>query len=182
MCILWIMVAVGIQSLNYGGLRVSGIACLTYSTFSFGWVILTDELPFVSNGIFLIICYAIIILCAMTAPLINNIYKGRKKKLSLEEQSAISLDGELSVKVDISANILLDNLRDRCKALGEYYALSPRETDVLFYIAQGRSQRVIHDRLILSMGTVKTHLEHIFSKMNVHSKQEIIDLVFNESH
>lgn len=56
------------------------------------------------------------------------------------------------------------------------YGLSARETQVLAYLAKGRTQPYIRDELQLSKSTVSTHVKHIYQKLGVHSKQELIDL------
>lgn len=45
--------------------------------------------------------------------------------------------------------------------------LSPREREVLQLIANGRSARQIGDELHLGVGTVKTHLLHLYEKLGV---------------
>jgi len=45
--------------------------------------------------------------------------------------------------------------------------LTPREVEILSHIATGKSNRLIAKELHLSISTVKTHLEHIFSKLKV---------------
>ena len=45
--------------------------------------------------------------------------------------------------------------------------LTPREVEILSHIAEGKSNRQIAKELHLSISTVKTHLEHIFSKLKV---------------
>jgi LuxR family maltose regulon positive regulatory protein len=45
--------------------------------------------------------------------------------------------------------------------------LTTREIDVLKLIAQGLSNPEIAEKLILSVGTVKTHVKHIYGKLNV---------------
>lgn len=54
--------------------------------------------------------------------------------------------------------------------------LSARETEVLGYLARGRSQPYIRDALVLSKNTVASHVKHIYQKLNVHSRQELLDL------
>ena len=56
-------------------------------------------------------------------------------------------------------------------------AASPRETEVLALLAQGRSIPYIRDELIISRETAATHAKHIYAKLGVHSRQELIDLV-----
>ncbi len=52
--------------------------------------------------------------------------------------------------------------------------LSKRELEVLRLIAEGMSNREIADKLFLSMGTVKVHINHIFGKLNVGSRTQAI--------
>ncbi|MAT19367.1 MAG: DNA-binding response regulator [Leifsonia sp.] len=46
-------------------------------------------------------------------------------------------------------------------------ALSPRELDVLRLVADGLSNRAIGERLFVGESTVKTHLLHVFAKLDV---------------
>lgn len=55
--------------------------------------------------------------------------------------------------------------------------LTPRETQVLALLAEGRSATYIAQELSLSADTVKGHVRHVYQKLDVHSKQELIDLV-----
>ncbi len=48
--------------------------------------------------------------------------------------------------------------------------LSTRETEVLQLIAAGHANNAIAVQLVVTPGTVKKHLEHIYSKLNVHSR------------
>jgi len=48
--------------------------------------------------------------------------------------------------------------------------LTAREVEVLRLVAQGLSNRLIAERLSLTEGTVKSHLYHIFRKLNVSSR------------
>lgn len=64
-----------------------------------------------------------------------------------------------------------------CAQLAAQGALSGRETEILQYLARGRSQPYIRDELVLSKNTVATHVKHIYQKLEVHSRQELLDLV-----
>ena len=61
----------------------------------------------------------------------------------------------------------------------EAFELSERETEVALLIAQGRSKAYIAEALYLSENTVRTHAKNIYAKLDVHSKQELIDLLQN---
>ena len=66
--------------------------------------------------------------------------------------------------------------KNQCARLAERFGLSTREQQILEYLAKGRSQPYIRDELILSKNTVATHVKHIYQKLNVHSRQELLDL------
>lgn len=65
----------------------------------------------------------------------------------------------------------------RIRVLAETYHLSTREAEVLTLLAHGRSAPYIRDELTISLNTVSSHIKHIYGKMGVHSRQELIDLV-----
>ena len=44
-------------------------------------------------------------------------------------------------------------------------------------LARGRTSPVIQEKLVLSHNTVKTHVRHIYAKLDVHSQQELISMV-----
>lgn len=58
-----------------------------------------------------------------------------------------------------------------------HYHLTRRESEVLPYLARGRSAKVIAEALFVSENTVRSHIARIFDKTDLHSKQELIDLV-----
>lgn len=64
-----------------------------------------------------------------------------------------------------------------CAALAQDRGLSGRETEILGYLARGRSQPYIREELVLSKNTVATHVKHIYQKLDVHSRQELLDLI-----
>ena len=64
-----------------------------------------------------------------------------------------------------------------CTALAAGANLSPREADVLHLLARGRTTARIQDELGISANTVNTHVRHVFQKLGVHSRQELLDVV-----
>ncbi len=50
--------------------------------------------------------------------------------------------------------------------------LTPRELEVLRLLAQGKTSAVLADELGIQRNTVRTHVQSIFAKLNVHSRLE----------
>lgn len=65
-------------------------------------------------------------------------------------------------------------------ALAERYGLTAREAEVLELVAQGRNMTYVQKALCISPGTSSTHINHIHQKLDVHSREELIDLVQEE--
>ncbi|TSH90779.1 response regulator transcription factor [Verticiella sediminum] len=59
---------------------------------------------------------------------------------------------------------------DPAGALGCEFRLTPREVDVLLWVARGKTNRDISDILGMSPRTVNKHLEHIFVKLGVETR------------
>lgn len=68
-------------------------------------------------------------------------------------------------------------LLERCRIIGSYYGLSKREVDVFHLLSLGRTAARIQEELLISAGTVNTHTYHIYTKLDVHSQQQLIDLM-----
>lgn len=64
-----------------------------------------------------------------------------------------------------------------CKSIEGTYALTPRESEIFALLARGRNMNHIAESLVISKDTVKTHCRSIYRKLQVHSQQEVIDLV-----
>ena len=73
-----------------------------------------------------------------------------------------------------------DGIDERCRSVGERCGLSPREIEIMQYLCKGRSRPYIAETLYLSENTVRTHSRRIYGKLDVHNKQELLDLVRGE--
>lgn len=69
------------------------------------------------------------------------------------------------------------NLESACEELAESCCLSVRERDVFLLLAHGRNLPYISEALFISKNTVRTHLKNIYQKMDVHNRQELLDLI-----
>lgn len=64
----------------------------------------------------------------------------------------------------------------RLRQLATDYGLTPAETTVFELMAHGRSARYLSDELGISFNTARTHIRHVYEKLGIHSKQDLIDL------
>jgi DNA-binding NarL/FixJ family response regulator len=58
--------------------------------------------------------------------------------------------------------------------------LSARELEILALLAEGLSNKEIAARLLIAFTTVRTHLTHIYKKLNIHRRTEAIGIYFQE--
>lgn len=65
----------------------------------------------------------------------------------------------------------------RCDEIAKAAGLSPRECDVLYYLGRGYNHTYIAKKLYISENTVRTHVRHIYGKLGISSREELIDLV-----
>ena len=61
---------------------------------------------------------------------------------------------------------------------GNGAGLSPREREILGLLADGRTQGQIAADLVISSKTVATHIQHILSKLGVHTRAQAVALAF----
>ncbi|MCI8467952.1 MAG: helix-turn-helix transcriptional regulator [Eggerthellaceae bacterium] len=78
------------------------------------------------------------------------------------------------VSVSLGAEELFER---RCDAVARLYQLSPRESDILRYLAKGRNASWIQEELTISPHTVKSHIYNIYRKLDIHSQQKVMDFV-----
>lgn len=63
------------------------------------------------------------------------------------------------------------------RTFAESQGLTPRQTEVLGCLATGRSSAYIAKQLNISENTAKAHVSKIYEKLNVHSRDELLDLL-----
>lgn len=68
----------------------------------------------------------------------------------------------------------------KARNIAERYSLTPREIEVFMLLSKGRSNKLIEERLVISEHTVDSHVTHIYRKCDVHSRQEIMDMIEQE--
>lgn len=106
--------------------------------------------------------YWIVTIAAVYALSMLLLYLTRRRP-SLEEQRVIVVTEE-------------DRYEARAKQLADEFRITARESEVMLQLARGRSASFIAEDLVCSPATVRTHMKSIYTKLGVHSKQELIDL------
>lgn len=64
-----------------------------------------------------------------------------------------------------------------CAQIAQTYGLSAREQDVLVQLAYGKSRFEVSQALVLSEETIKTHIRHLYQKLDIHSRKELDQLL-----
>lgn len=70
-----------------------------------------------------------------------------------------------------------ETMGEVCRRFADRYHLTPREEEVLGLMMRGRSRTFIRETLFISKGTVDTHINHIYKKTGVNSKEALERLV-----
>ena len=70
-----------------------------------------------------------------------------------------------------------DRIALRCQLVGQDFGLSSREVEVMELIARGLTGPAIAERLFISENTMRTHNKRIYTKLDVHKKTELIELI-----
>ena len=86
-------------------------------------------------------------------------------------------EGDLLAKIETAVTSFRDQLREfeELESLQSIYAnLTPRETDVMRLIVQGRLNKQIGDELGISPRTVEIHRAHVMEKMAAGSVAELV--------
>ena len=97
-------------------------------------------------------------------------YAAKRGAADAGEAGAVADEPLASAPAHLGASDALTQMR-------ETYGLTAREYEVIAEFAAGRSARAIAERFTLSEHTEKTHLRHAYAKMDVHSRQDLLDLI-----
>ncbi len=68
-------------------------------------------------------------------------------------------------------------IHKRCDELAQEFGISPRETEVLYYLGRGYNHGYIARKLFLSENTVRTHVRHIYAKLGISSREDLLNLI-----
>lgn len=111
-----------------------------------------------------------VVVCVAVAALFFLLFSRRDfvERWGMRVLEASSLAAEDSREADVLA---------RCAELAANRRLTPREEEVLRELARGKSSKDIMRNLVIAPGTFKAHVRHIYEKLDVHSREELCELV-----
>lgn len=113
--------------------------------------------PASSSGITLVCLFALLITALFLASRNNLIEGWGLERVGNESRSA-------------------NLIRIGCEQIAARHKLSPREQEIFIAAAQGLTRAETAEALTISEETVKTHLKHIYRKLDIASKDELIAL------
>lgn len=131
---------------------------------------------------FLVIVVAVIYVLSMALVFIS---RDRWRRRAVAEQvedetpaSAAEAGGEGAGPVAEAVPVeAIDPVEERCASLAVRGSLTGREGEILGFLARGRTNAHIAGVLFVSENTVRSHVRNIYSKLGVHTRQQLIDLV-----
>lgn len=91
------------------------------------------------------------------------------------------LDGQAAIDPAVQRH-LVDAIAGGASAPGAAlpHGLTPREAEVLSLIAEGLSNAEIATRLVVSEGTVKTHINHLFAKIGARDRAQAVAYAYRQ--
>ena len=93
-------------------------------------------------------------------------YQHERLELMLKGIQAL-FQGEIWLARDILVECVVQNNRPKRTVTQDGTGLTPREMEILALISSGATNEDIAEKLFISPHTVKTHLYHVFKKINV---------------
>lgn len=83
----------------------------------------------------------------------------------------------LPAKRNDAVEEFFETLQGKCSIIAHRFGLTQREEEVLVLLAQDKSIAEVEEALVISNGTAKSHIRHIYAKLDVHAREEIVEMV-----
>lgn len=119
----------------------------------------------ISAEAFAIICIILALCCFIS---LFAVFPPSRLNLLLEESSAQEPQGN-----DVAPEYDTEQKLETIRIIGRNFKLSQREQEVLELMLEHQTPDEIADKLCISTATARTHIRNIYSKCDVHSRQEL---------
>ena len=104
----------------------------------------------------------------------NHLQAGR---IELVFTNARSQRNRPTEKTAVGPITYADKTAKQCALLQAHFKLTNREAEIVESIARGYTVSAIASHLSLSENTVRTHTKRLYTKLDIHKKQQLIELV-----
>jgi len=137
--------------------------------------------PLQDNGVLMCVLAGALLL--LSAQVFNVQYLSMTNNQNKDElEKATSQKNALGRIMGLDENESLSDMRRSSMGLsvaevGRQFLLTERETEVLTLYALGFTQKSVAEELHISQGTVHTHIKKVFSKTDIHSRQQLLDYI-----
>lgn len=125
--------------------------------------------------VLLVICALALLPCFM---LLDN--RSTEGLFSSNPKGATSLEELLGKSLEGGAPRSKGDFRRKLDDYAAQRGLSAREAETLRYLVAGRGDSQIAEAMGISYNTARTHVRNVFTKLDVHDRQTLIDVVNNE--
>lgn len=82
---------------------------------------------------------------------------------------------EFSIVALTAAPPTRNEVEEICAEAAAEFGLSAREAEILLLIARGHTTNSMAEKLVISPYTVNTHIRHIYDKMQIHKRSELLN-------
>ena len=126
----------------------------------------------------LVMSIASVVVVVLYALCMALVFFSRDRKRRRAEEASADAPNESAVGTDSVSVPEIDSTLDACCAsVAREGGLTEREAEILAYLARGRTKAYIADALFVTENTVRSHVRNIYSKLDVHTRQELLDLL-----
>lgn len=116
-----------------------------------------------------LLAFGVILVTFMILPILHKELLGL-----LKGHAYLSVSGQIQIPKEKSKETI-DKIQIN-------FNLTQRENEIASLLLKGRTYKMIAEELFLSENTVKTHIKNIYSKLNVNSKTEFINLMIEKEN
>lgn len=123
----------------------------------------------------------VVIILVLTVTIIVILGNLLLRQMSGQQRDGAVVDGSTPQESLGSAGAPTRNT-DALAKLAQTYGLTAREAQTASYVSKGYSLDKTAELLGISINTVRTHMRSVYGKLEIHSRQELIDLLDGMGH